>query len=180
MPTPSDQVHIRAVRAGDFASIGQVVAAAFESEAEADLVEGIRASQNYVPELELVAEFEGQMVGHVMISRCTLRTDGGDRPIVMLSPLAVAPAHQGAGIGSRLVRSVCEAANRLGEPMVVLEGSPAYYRRFGFEHSLEHGIELPLPDWAPATAAQVLRLDSYDTTLRGKVVYPPAFDLVSE
>ena len=68
---------------------------------------------------------------------------------------------------------------RRGEPLVVLEGSPAYYGKLGFEHSTEYGIEIHLPDWAPPEAAQVIRLASFDPddpTLRGTVVYPSAFD----
>jgi putative acetyltransferase len=67
-----------------------------------------------------------------------------------------------------------------GEPLVVLEGSLAYYGRLGFEHSVPFGIEITLPSWAPAEAAQVLRLQAYDPSIRGRVVYPPAFGGVVE
>jgi putative acetyltransferase len=170
---------VRPERAGDHDAIRQVVAAAFGSAAEADLVERIRASSEYVPELALVAELDGRVVGHVMVSGAALRNDSGDRTISMLSPLAVDPDHHGAGIGGALVRAVTAIADERGEPLVVLEGSPRYYARFGFVHSVPHGIELPLPDWAPAEAAQVLLLrayDPHDLTLRGRVVYPAAFD----
>jgi putative acetyltransferase len=63
--------------------------------------------------------------------------------------------------------------------MVVLEGSPAYYGRLGFEHSMRYGIVIPLPEWAPPEAAQVMRLSAFDPadpSLRGTVVYPAAFD----
>lgn len=171
---------IRAETAADFPAIRAVVTAAFESDAEADLVDLIRASPQYLPAMALVAELKGEVVGHVMISGATLRADGGDRSVVMLSPLAVAPAHQGAGIGSALVRAVCAIADETGEPMVVLEGSPAYYRRFGFEPSYEYGIELPLPDWAPRPAGQVLRLAAWNRPPGGVVVYPPAFAAVED
>jgi putative acetyltransferase len=113
-----------------------------------------------------------------MISHAILRNADGDRRIVMLSPLAVRPEFQGRGIGSALVRASTGVAGERGEPLVVLEGSPAYYGRLGFEHSLAYGIEIRLPDWAPPEAAQVLRLASFDPndpTLRGTVVYPAAF-----
>ena len=63
--------------------------------------------------------------------------------------------------------------------MVILEGSPAYYGRLGFEHSSRYGIEIHLPEWAPHEAAQVMRLSSFDPddpALRGTAVYPAAFD----
>ncbi len=171
---------IRPERPDDFAAIRALVAAAFESDTEADLVEAIRVSEHYIAEMALVAESDLEVVGHVMISGATLRSVGGDRPIVLLSPIAVTPSRQGAGIGSALVRAVTAIADDRGQPLVVLEGNPAYYRRFGFEPSYEHGIEMPLPDWAPREAGQVLRLRTYDISLTGQVVYPAAFDPFAE
>jgi putative acetyltransferase len=171
---------IRPERPADFPATRVLVAAAFESEAEADLVGAIRASKHYIAEMALVAELDGEVVGHVMISGATLRSDTGDRSIVMLAPLAVTPSHQRAGVGSALVEAVTAIADERGEPMVVLEGSPAYYSRFGFKPSFEHGIEMTVPDWAPREAGQVLRLGAYDTSLTGLVVYPAAFDNVVE
>jgi putative acetyltransferase len=159
-----------------------LVAAAFGSQAEADLVDRIRASPEYVAEMALVAEIDGEIVGHVMVSGAVVRNERGSRAISMLSPLAVLPDRQRAGIGSDLVRSVLAIADERGEPLVVLEGSPAYYGRLGFEPAAAHGLAIHLPDWAPPAAAQVKLLGSYDPddpTLRGEVVYPPAFDGLS-
>lgn len=166
---------IRPEAEGDGAAIGEAVAAAFRSSVEARLVEGIRASPHFLPELSLVADIEGEVVGHVMISSVELVDGEVRRRIVSLSPLAVAPAHQGTGVGSALVRAVTGRAGESGEPLVVLEGNPKYYGRFGFEWAEPLGIRTTLPSWAPPEAAQVLRLAGYDPSLRGQVVYPPAF-----
>jgi putative acetyltransferase len=171
---------IRAERSGDENAIGAVVVAAFNSVEHGDLVAAIRASPHFVPELSLVAEMDDVIVGHVMISDVTLDSAGTQRRIASLSPLAVAPEHQRGGIGSALVRAVTARADELGEPLVVLEGDPGYYSRFGFEPSAPLGIHITLPSWAPPEAAQVLRLRGYDPSIRGDVVYPPAFDLVAE
>ena len=149
MTTDLASVVVRPESVDDHDAIRRLVAAAFESDAEAHLVDRIRDSDEYVPEMALVAEVDGEIVGHVMISHAVIRSEAGDRPIVMLSPLAVLPAHQRSGIGGALVRTAVEAAEARGEPLVVLEGSPVYYSRFGFEHSLAYGIEIALPDWAP-------------------------------
>lgn len=179
-----DGYEIRAERPDDVDDIAGVVAAAFGSEAEARLVAAIRASASFVPELSLVAVTENgaEVVGHVMISWATVAEDGvGGRShrVASLSPLAVAPDHERKGIGSALVRAATARADAMGEPLVVLEGSPAYYGRLGFEHALRHGIAIDLPSWAPPEAAQVLRLSRYDPSVRGRLVYPPAFDEVT-
>jgi putative acetyltransferase len=169
-------------------AIGHVVAAAFGSAAEALLVERIRASVGYVPEASLVAEADGRIVGHVMLSRFALRNDHGDgeredgsRQILGLSPLAVAPDWHRRGVGSALVECAVNVAELAGEPLVVLEGSPVYYRRLGFEWSVPYGITIDLPSWAPREAAQIRRLSNYDPSFRGRVVYPPAFhDLAAD
>ena len=170
---------MRGERPVDRDAIALVVAAAFNSPVEARLVDAIRASPNFVAEWSLIAEMDGEIVGHVMCSFVTLRSASGERPIVSLSPLAVAPLHQGAGIGGALVRAVAARVEEAGEPMIVLEGNPKYYGRFGFEPATPLGINVRLPDWAPPEAAQVLRLREYDASVRGDIVYPPAFDAVN-
>jgi putative acetyltransferase len=163
----------------DHDAIRRLVSAAFGSNSEADLVDRIRASPEYIAEMSLVAEADREPVGHVMVSYAMLRHADGERAISMLSPLAVRPDCQKRGIGAALVGAVLAVADERREPLVILEGSPAYYSRFGFEHSVRHGIEIRLPDWAPPEAAQVKRLatfDPTDPTLRGTVTYPIAFD----
>jgi putative acetyltransferase len=175
-------MRIRAERPEDRDPIAEVVRSAFGSAAEARLIDAIRASDQFVPELSLVAEVDGRIVGHVMVSGAELHepADGSRHRVTTLSPLAVAPPFQKRGIGSELVRAVVARADERGEPLVVVEGSPMFYGRAGFEPAASHGIEIALPDWAPPEAAQVMRLRTYDPAIRGRVVYPPAFDEVAD
>lgn len=157
-----------------------VVAEAFGSPVEARLVEAIRASPEFIADLALLAEIGGRVVGQVMISYAAIDDGESRRRIALLSPLAVAPRAQGRGIGSELVRRVTALADERGEPLVVLDGSPGFYGRLGFEHSVPLGIHITLPSWAPPQAAQVLRLSNYTTSIRGRVIYPAAFDELAD
>lgn len=169
-------VSVRAERDADYDEINGVVCLAFKREDHGQLVRDIRASPEYIPELALVAVDGDRVVGHVMVSHAELHNDGTREVVAMLSPLAVHPDQQGKGIGGALVREVVARADALGEPLVVLEGSPLYYPRFGFRPSVPLGITLPIPDWAPAEAGMVIPLAAYRPDLRGNVVYPNAFN----
>lgn len=171
-------VVIEPERPEDHAAIGEVVRAAFSHHQTVPrLVELIRASPQYLPELALVARRDGAVVGHVMISRAQLVDDesGLTHDVLTLSPLAVAPSAQSQGVGSALVRGALELAERRPEPLVTLEGSPRYYPRFGFRDCREVGVTIDLPDWAPREAGQVYLLPSYVPSVRGRLVYPSAF-----
>jgi putative acetyltransferase len=174
-------VIIQPERPEDANAIGEVVRRAFEHQPGVDdMVAAIRRSPRYRPGLAFVARCEHGVVGFVMLSGTDLVDQSGHRrEVLTLTPLAVTPDHQRQGIGSALVRAAVDAAERLGEPLVVLEGSPRYYGRFGFRFAGDHGITIDLPAWAPPEAAQVLLLPAHDPRLRGHVDYPPAIAAVS-
>jgi putative acetyltransferase len=148
---------------------------AFPDEPIPRLVEAIRSSPGYVPELSLVAEIDGRIVGHVMLSYASLESG---RVLLLLSPLGVRPEAQRHGIGRALVTEALRLAEARGEPLVIVEGIPDYYPRFGFEPHERFGIEPPGPH-TPREAFMVRPLSAYDPSIRGRVIYPPAFEEVS-
>jgi putative acetyltransferase len=163
-------VIVRAERAeDDDDAIAAVVEAAFGSPDEARLVERFRASAGYLPELALVAEDGGEVVGHVLFTLTEL-VDGTS--ILMLSPLAVRPDRQRTGIGTALVREGLRLSAERTEPLVIVEGDPRYYSRFGFVAASTLGLERPYES-IPEAAFQAQRLPAYVETARGRVVYPP-------
>lgn len=169
-------MRIRPERPEDFDAVHAMVAAAFEREDEARLVRLIRGSDHYVPELTLVSEDDGEILGHVMLSFVHFDGGGADR-VLCLAPLAVRPDRQRQGIGDALTRAALEAADARSEPLVVLTGHPSYYPRFGFEPARALGVESPEPGLTDEVWV-AKRLGSYDPGLRGLVRYPPAFDAV--
>ncbi len=136
------------------------------------MADAIRGGDGYVPELSLVATCDDRVVGHVMSSWVGL--EGSDRRLLQLGPIGVLPERQGEGIGSALVRASLDGARRLGEGLLLLEGNPRYYARFGFVRADELGL-LPPPEALYAWAFQVAVLDEHAALPQGRVVYPPSF-----
>jgi putative acetyltransferase len=162
---------IRPERAGDVGAIHAVHAAAFGKELEPQIVDAVRGTDSFIPELSLVAEDAGEIVGHVLVSWASLEESG--RRVLLLGPIGVVPARQGEGIGAGLVRAALEGALALGEPVVVLEGNPAYYSRFGFVPA--GALGLSPPEGTPDSAFQVAVLDAAAQRPRGRLVYPVGF-----
>ena len=156
--------------------IADVVRAAFAGHSEdvAAFVERIRASEEFIPELALVAEDSSGVIAHVMLS--WVGVEGGSRPrILNLTPMSVRPDRQRIGVGSRLIRDALGRAEEAGEPVVMVEGIAAYYPRFGFERASALGFGSPHPK-IPDEAFMVKRLPGYSPSLAGRIVYPPTFD----
>jgi putative acetyltransferase len=167
---------IRQETAADRAAVADLLTAAFGTDQVARLVDLIRRSEYAEPELGFVATgADGAVVGYVLFSRAPLRRpDADDVEVLLLSPLAVHPDRQRHGVGGALVRHGLDEVNARREPLVILEGAPALYRRFGFERASDHGILRP-SDRIPEAAFQVRRLDAYDPGLTGTIEYPSAF-----
>ena len=160
---------IRPETAADHDAIRKVNDEAFGRTLEGRLVDAIRESDRFVAELSLVAVSEGQTHGHVISSYVDV--EPGARRVLQVGPLAVLPSHQRRGIGSALMGEMIRIADARGEPLLLLEGNPKYYERFGFTPSDAVGIEPP-PE-APGPQYFMIRaLASYDPAFRGRAVYP--------
>src|SRR5688572_21550751 len=98
-------VEIRPETPADHPAIRAVNEQAFGKPNEANLVDALRASPSFVPDLSLVAEREGQVIGHVLFSRLTVAAVGEPVEVLALAPVAVRPEWQRRGIGGRLIRA---------------------------------------------------------------------------
>jgi putative acetyltransferase len=168
---------------GDRESVRNLQQRAFGEKGSADpdqglvvarLVDSLRELITPTTGLSLVAEHDGQIVGHVMFTRSLLDAPRRLVEVQVLSPLAVMPEHQNNGIGSALVRHGLKALAEQAAPLVFLEGDPRYYSRFGFVPGVDQGFRKPslrIPD----DAFQVIKLPAYEPWMTGTLVYAEPF-----
>ncbi|NYE37948.1 putative acetyltransferase [Nocardioides cavernae] len=168
-------VRIREAGDVDTPAVEAVVEAAFGDHGAAvnDVIARLRSVEDLAAELVAVTGegHEEQVVGCVALSRAWL--DARERlvDVLVLSPLAVAPEHQRSGIGSALLEAVPAVAERLGAPLVFLEGDPGYYGTRGWDRASAHGLERP-SHRIPDPACQVRVLAAHESWMTGRLVYP--------
>lgn len=159
-------------------SIRRVLEAAFGTDAEANLVDDLRAEgTHWIPRYSVLgftaaipdSEFETTAAAHALLHRCTV----GGQPGLILAPTGVLPQHQGEGAGSAVIRAVIDLARQDGEPFILVYGYPHFYPRFGFRPATKVGITA---HWATQPEAlQVLVLDGEATLPAGEVQLPEAY-----
>ena len=165
---------IRPEAPGDRDPIYHLQCEAFGGEAESRLVDALRESAAFIPELSLVAVESGEIVGHILFTRLTVEDERVSHPALALAPMGVLPARQNLGIGSALVRRGLEEARRLGHGVVIVLGHPEYYPRFGFRPAGALGIRSPFE--APPEAFLAMELSPGALSdVHGLVRYPPEF-----
>ena len=141
-------IAIRPEQPGDTAVVSAVHTEAFGRPAEARIVERLRQAAGFY--LGLVATDGDQIVGHILFTPVTLRSDRSSDFVLALAPMAVRPAWQRRGIGGALVRAGLEACRKARHDVVLVVGHPAFYPRFGFVPARPLGLsaEPALPDAA--------------------------------
>lgn len=162
---------IRRATAFDETDIRQVNRAAFGTDAEANLVDALRAG-GYA-EVELAAVNDEKVIGHILFSRVGIRTSSAAIGSLSLAPMAVLPEYQRRGIGGELVRQGIKACRDMGHASVLVLGHPDFYPRFGF--SAERARRLTSP-FGGGNAWMVIELiPGALAGMEGQVEYPPPF-----
>lgn len=156
----------------DYLGIYDLTKAAFAEAEHADgdeqeLPERLRKRPGYRPELSLVAEQDGQLVGHILFTEIPI----GDHRALLLGPVSVLPELQGQGIGGALITAGHRVAQELGFTACVLVGHADYYPRFGYVPSQGHGITFPCD--APAECMMVKFLSEAGKAVKGAAIFPP-------
>src|SRR5690606_25984042 len=173
-------MRIRQETTSDHDAVFHVIEKAFENEIYTDhqehfLVERLRKSAAFVPELALVAELDGKVVGYILLTKIRIVNEHGNITSLALAPVAVLPTYQRKGIGGRLIGAAHEKATELGFGSVVLLGHEKYYPRFGYEPADKFGIKLPFD--VPAENCMAIELvEGALSDVNGMVEYPPEFN----
>jgi putative acetyltransferase len=168
-------ITIRPEKNEDLEAIQKVNTEAFGQKNEADLVEEVRKSNAFIPELSLVALLDGTVVGHILFSKIKIQTKDSEVPALCLAPMAVLSDYQNRGIGTDLVKQGLEECKRLGHKIVVVIGHPNYYPRFGFSSAGVKGLEVSFE--VPDEAFMAIELDLGALNgVSGVVKFPKAFD----
>ncbi len=170
---------IRTERHNDYERINEIHQNAFHGESEATLVNAVRNSNEFIPDLSLVAVTGMEhIVGHILISTVWIQTDKQKLPTLALAPMAVDPSYQNKGIGSSLVKAGIKEAKQLGHSHIVVLGHPTFYPKFGFVPSVTKQIHSPFP--VPDEVFMILELKERSLKdIKGIVVYPPSFQSVT-
>lgn len=170
-------LQLQSETSADLTEIRQVVTAAFQQPNEADLVEKIRSSDNFIPELSLVAKQDGKVVGHLLFSDITIISDTQVYKALALAPLAIQPEWQRQGIGTQLVNFGLRRCQDFEYPVAIVLGHPEYYSRLGFQ-TASH-FEIYPPFRVPDEAFMVRENQSGSLQqVRGMVQYPRYFEEV--
>lgn len=165
-------MRIRSEEESDRHAVYSVNAAAFETTAEAELVDTLREQAH--PIVSLVAEEEGTVVGHILFTPVFL-PGHPQLKIMGLAPMAVAPDQQSRGVGSALVRTGLERCRQLGYGAVVVVGHPEYYPRFGFTPGVRFGLGCEYD--APEEAFMAIELErDYLQGAAGTIRFHAAFE----
>lgn len=173
------EVTIRQERPEDHKVVFELVEAAFAGQKYSDgsehfLVERLRKSNAFIPELSLVAVADEVVIGHILLTKVNIVNDSASFGALTLAPVSVLPEYQRKGIGGQLINAAHSIAKDLGYQSVVLLGHAEYYPRFGYRKCSDFSISLPFGSADENCMIIELASDALQG-VSGEVVYPEAF-----
>lgn len=161
---------VREMRPSELILVETIHATAFDGIDEAQLTKAVIESGHET--ISVVASLDGFLVGHALFSSL----HGADRALA-LGPVAVAPDHQGVGVGARIIEFGLELARERGWRAVFVLGDPQYYGRFGFRPDLARGADVP---WAGPAFQGLELVPGALAGWQGILVYPAPFSTLPE
>ncbi|WBV61464.1 N-acetyltransferase [Chryseobacterium camelliae] len=175
-------ITIRQEEEKDHQHVFQLIEEAFKSMEHSDhqeqfLVERLRQSEAFIPELSLVAENEhGEIVGHILFTKLKIINDSETFESLALAPVSVKPEFQNRGIGGQLITSGHLIAKKLGYGSVILIGHEKYYPMFGYQKTTNFGISFPFE--VPEENGMAIELTENSLkNIKGTIKYPKEFGI---
>ena len=166
-------ITVRKEEAADIKAIDVVHMSAFEGEQEVSLIDTLRQSSSFLPDLSLVAEFKNRIVGHILLSKVVIQHGAKSADILALAPMAVVPSQSHRGIGSDLVAAAIDVAKANNFDAIIVVGHPEFYSRFGFKSGLKFGLHCNLP--VPDEIVTAMELKEGALGQDGHVIFPAHF-----
>ena len=142
-------ITIRPERVSDYQQVEDIIRQAFYNLytpgcTEHYLAHAIRPHPDFLPELDLVLELDGRVVGNIMYTKSTLVDEAGkEKGILTFGPVCIRPGLQRRGYGRLLMEESFRRAAALGYDTVVIFGDPANYVSRGFKSCKKHNVCLP-------------------------------------
>lgn len=172
------RVNIRQENKDDINVVFEVNKLAFGQDNEANLVELLRQSKAFIPELSLVATLDNKIVGHILFTKIQIvNDDKSETESLALAPMAVRPEFQNKGIGKQLIKHGLDKARELKHKSVIVLGHEHYYPKFGFVPADKWNIKSPYEVPTNVFMALELVTDGLKNT-NGLVKYPKEFETV--
>jgi len=172
-------ITIRQEQSSDYKFTENVVQKAFANmefsdKTEHELVDRLRKTNTFIPQLSIVAVVNDEVIGHILLTKIKIINVDQSTESLGLAPVSVLPEYQNKGIGKLLINTAFEKAKELGYKSVVVLGHPDYYPQFGFKKASSWKIKAPFE--VPDDAFMAFELsDNALSNVSGVVEYSSAF-----
>ena len=165
----------------DYKTVFKLIEEAFKKEEYSDhkehfLVERLRKSEVFIPKLSLIAKYQNEIVGYILLTKIKIKNGKEIFDSLALAPVCVLPKFQGKGVGGKLIKEAHKIAKELGYESIVLLGHQDYYPRFGYKPTYTFGIQLPFD----VPKENVMAIELQENALQnvsGTVEYPREFGI---
>lgn len=169
-------LEIRKESKRDYDEVYDVIKTAFETAEhsdgnEQDLVVALRKSDNFIPELSLVAVEDNKIVGYILFTKIRIE----EYEEIALAPLAVLPQYQRKGIGKKLIEIGHKIAKELGYHYSIVLGSENYYPKFNYVPAIQYKIKAPFK--VQNENFMAIKLNDTDQKIEGTVKYAKEFGI---
>ena len=175
------EIKLRQESAADHDAITKAIIAAYKNveysnHREHIMVERLRNSNAFIPELSIVAELGNEEIaGHILLTRIHIHKQDETFEALTLAPLSIIPEYQNKGIGKRLVLESHRVAKDLGFEFIAVLGHANYYPKFGYEITSKYNIEIPFKISEANSMIISLTGNNFSEITGGRIEYSDAF-----